>query len=343
MSLASAPLSRGLLDTITSGSPQQAWDAIGQSLWETFSAPISAASKQTATSEIVNRDANINELENVVSGSCWDLWQHFGDCVPRTSQSLIEFWGRVGGGKAVLILDGLSLRESPWLLGALKERGYTIHKAGYRASELPCETTPFARSLGFQQRADLENNGASKTHSLTGAATESTGLPWEDCVASVKSQEHFVYWHHWPDSRIHELAKPGEGLRKLAAEAQSRLSEDAFWEFVERLAHGRRLVITADHGFAACGNFPDLGKEQSNYMKALFKSGRTAVVPPSTEPTEPAAWMPPIDLELETEHGKHRFALGRRKWKVSGEKNRLLAHGGLSLLEVFVPFFELST
>ena len=70
-----------------------------------------------------------------------------------------------------------------------------------------------------------------------------------------------MYWHHWPDCRIHELAKPGEGLKKLAVEVQTRLSEESFWEFVERLAHGRRLVITADHGYAACGNFPDLDKE----------------------------------------------------------------------------------
>ena len=77
-------------------------------------------------------------------------------------------------------------------------------------------------------------------------------------------------------------------------------------------------------------------------MKQRFKSGRTAVSPALPSDTEPAAWMPPIDLELKTQHGKHRFVLGRRKWKVPGEKNRLLAHGGLSLLEVFVPFIELS-
>ena len=74
-------------------------------------------------------------------------------------------------------------------------------------------------------------------------------------------------------------------------------------------------------------------------MKELFKSARSA----STSGEEnPSAWIPPIDLELTTVHGKHRFVLGRRKWKVTGQANRLLAHGGLSLLEVFVPFVELS-
>ena len=37
----------------------------------------------------------------------------------------------------------------------------------------------------------------------------------------------------------------------------------------------------------------------------------------------------------------HRFALGRRGWRVqSGRKN--LSHGGLSVLETAVPFIELT-
>ena len=74
----------------------------------------------------------------------------------------------------------------------------------------------------------------------------------------------------------------------------------------------------------------------------LFASGRTAANPTSHTETLPAAWLPPNDLELQTQHGKRRFVLGRRNWKVSGQSNRLLAHGGLSLLEVFIPFVELS-
>ena len=262
-------LTPSLLDAVTSEPSQQAWDAISESLWRTFSAPFSDAKR--AAAEIVDRDRGINELENVVSSSCWELWRDFSECVPRASVSLVEFWNRVSGGKAVLVLDGLSLRELPWLVQQAQERGFTLHDSGLRASELPCETTPFAKSLGFQQRADLENNGASKTHQLVGAATESSGLPWQDCMASVKSQEHFIYWHHWPDSRIHVLAKPGEGLKKLAAEVESHLTDDNFWAFVERLAHGRRLVITSDHGYAACGYFPDLGQRTIELHEATLQ------------------------------------------------------------------------
>ena len=52
-------------------------------------------------------------------------------------------------------------------------------------------------------------------------------------------------------------------------------------------------------------------------------------------------WVPPVDVTLDTPHGRHAFVLGRRKWKSQGGYPTL-AHGGLSLLEVAVPFIELS-
>jgi hypothetical protein len=329
-----------LLDSITSKSPKEAWESIREYLWKYFSAPLPIG--KNADAEIVNRDRAINELENAVSSSCWDLWQAFETSMPRSSEAVVEFWGRIHGGKALLVLDGLSLRESPWILEQATARGYTIHSSNALASELPSETNYYAKALGFSQRSSLENNSAGKSHKLTGAKTECTDLPWTECAASVGAQESIAYWHHWPDHRLHELAKPGEGLKKLASETHAALTSDDFWGFVEKLASGRRVVITSDHGYAACGYFSNLDGEQASYMKQIFASGRTAANTSLPNSPQPAAWLPPIDLELQTQHGNHRFVLGRRNWKVSGQSNRLLAHGGLSLLEVFVPFIELS-
>jgi hypothetical protein len=327
-------LATALFDTVLNGSAPQAWEAISNSLWQTFSAPIRSTQ---AEAEVVRRDRAITELENTLAAAGWDLWNEFDTCVPKASASLIDFWKRVSGGKAVLILDGASLREVPWLLKQATDRGFQIHAAGPRGSELPCETTPFAKALGFSQRSALENNGAGGAHRLAGAVTESSPLNWRDCREMVRNHTDVVFWHHFPDDRIHDLAAPGEGLHQLARETHERFTADDFWGFVERLATGRRLVITSDHGYAACGLFPDLAdKDQVDYMKRLFKSGRTAA-----NDGDDGGWVPPIDLRLQTDHGSHRYVLGRRKWK-SGGGYPTLHHGGLSLLEVFVPFIELS-
>src|SRR6185312_3796761 len=114
------------------------------------------------------------------------------------------------------------------------------------------------------------------------------------------------------------------------------LASDGFWSFVDRLATGRRLLVTSDHGYAACGEFHDLGGDQAKYMKDVYKSGRSV---PGVGAD--AAWVPPIDLTLTSAHGTHQYVLGRRKWK-SAAGYPTLQHGGLSLLELFVPFLELT-
>jgi hypothetical protein len=326
-------LSPDLLTIVLTAPPAEAWQSIAVHLWDEFHPPISGS----VEAEVVRRDRSLTELENVLSGTAWDLWDAFESVVPRTSHALAEFWRRGSGGKAILILDGLSLRETPWLIVGAHERGYTIHKSLPTGSELPAETTAFANALGFSQRSSLENNGASNTHKLPGAATESCDLPFADCVNRVGAQPGFVFWHHWPDEQMHELSGPGLAVGKLAKETHSRLMSDEFWAFIERLTTGRRLVITGDHGYAATGLFPDLDdRQQASHMKEVYKGQRFAHGNATDDP-----WMPPIERELTSAHGTNRYVLGRRKWK-SPSGYPTLQHGGLSLLEVFVPFIELS-
>ena len=333
------PIGTELLSTVTSGSAVEAWKAISSHLWEHFSAPIAPAA---ADAEVVRRDKDLNELDNVLSGSAWELWKDFETAVPKASDSLVEFWNKHPEGRAILLLDGLSLREVPWLLIEAERRGYKIHEGTCRGSELPAETTPFAKSLGFGQRSSLDNNGAGGAHKLTGATTATCNHNWLDCENLVGSQTGFVFWHHWPDERMHDLAGPGASLHKLAKEAYQTLTSDDFWSFVERLSTGRRLVISSDHGYAACGHFHDIvDKDQASYLKNTFKGGRFASVPSNQQDLVEGSWVPPVDLSLNSASGLNRYVLGRRKWK-SAAGYPTLQHGGLSLLEVFVPYIELT-
>lgn len=323
-----------ILDSILTAQSKEAWQGIFAMLWDTFSAPLTA---QQVEREVTERERKVSEFELLLSGSAWELWREFEEAVPRTAQSLIDFWNSTSSGKAILILDSLSLREAPWLLQEAERRGYRIHQAKVSGSEIPSDTTSFAKALGFAQRSALENNSAGSTHALPGARTESLNVAWEDCLDWIASAPALVLWHHWPDERIHQLADPGDGFQKLCREAAQRLTSDSFWQMVERMATGRRLVITSDHGYAASGLFSDVtNKEQAGWLKAHFGSSRFAQGPSATH-----HWIPPIALCLQTAHGTNQFALGRRKWRSAGGYPTL-AHGGLSLLEVAVPFIEVS-
>ena len=322
-------LTMDILERLTKAASAQAWQTLIHEASAIASAPLSIAN---APGEVTKRDRAIGELDHFLAVGGWELWQSFGETVERTSERLVRWWGEPYSAKAVLILDGLSLRELPWLLQGAKERGFTLHQSSVTASELPGETTAFARALGFSSRSQLQNDGAGLAHRLAPACTESVDLPWRDCAKQVDAAPNWVFWHHWPDSKLHDGAGAGQGLDMLTKDAAAQLSSDDFWHFVERLATGRRLVITSDHGYAATGLFFDATDAQGAFLKNTFKSGRSL-----PGPADAGAFVPPVALAI----NHHLLALGRWKWRSQGGYPTL-AHGGLSLLEVLSPFVEIS-
>lgn len=325
------PLS--LLRALTTQTAEGAWSAIFSHAWACCSAAIASTS---AHGEVTRRDREVGGLDLVLASAGWDLWAAFESSIERTSEALCAWWASQPSGRAVLILDALSLREVPWILQGAAERGYTVHSARATGSELPAETTPFAKALGFSQRSSLENNAAGGSHRLQKARTDCVGIPWGDCIGLIGAEPDWVLWHHWPDSRVHDLSVAGKGAEGLAREANTQLSSDDFWALVERLTTGRRLVITSDHGYAASGLFGDTPEDQAKYLKETFKSGRWADAGEDGSP-----WVPPVALRVPSAHGENLYALGRRKWKSPGGYPTLV-HGGLSVLEVASPFIELS-
>jgi hypothetical protein len=332
------PLPLALLRKLQAASPHDAWAGLFEHAWNVCSAPLNP---EKASSEVTKRDADLGSADLFLATAGWDLWKSYESVVPRTADVLASWWAERGAGRAVLVLDAFSLREVPSLLKGAADRGYKVHQARAIGAELPADTTPFAEALGFTSRGSLQNNGGAGKGRLTGATTDSTDLPWQDCAAQINASHDWLLWHHWPDERLHDLSAPGHGLAALTKEAGDKLTSDAFWGLVHTLTSGRRLVVTADHGYAASGHFPDTADiAQAQYLKERFGSSRWSKLADLEQPA-PGAWMPPLDLHLMTAHADAAFVLGRRKWKSQGGYPTL-THGGLSLLEVAVPFIELS-
>ncbi len=326
-------LDTALLDDLLRQGEETAWRRLVETTLEITSAPLTPSN---AVAEVSRRERAVASLDHLLAGSAWDLWSTFGGAVERTSAALVRWWDEQVGGRAVLILDGLSLRELPWLLQGAAERGFQTHLVEVHASELPGETNPFARALGFQSRSQLQNNSAGQAHRLTPAATESANLAWKDSAGLVDSSPNWAFWHHWPDRKLHDSCGAGEGLEALTRDAVDQLTSEDFWSLVARLATGRRLLVTSDHGYAATGGFPDASPDVGQFLKAAFSSGRNA---PGAGDAGP--FVPPVAMSLAGSSGPHHLALGRRKWKSQGGYPTL-THGGLSLLEVLCPFLELT-
>lgn len=320
------------LDTLLSAPPIEAWQAIRTHLTDVWSAPFGAGKELAETR---HRDQELAHLDLLLSHSLWPLWESFAATVPRASTALQERWAAHSGGLAILILDGLSLREWPTLVHEAAARGFTLHSSQVLASELPAETTTFARALGFPSRSSMDNNGTASLQ-FPGAVTLTHNLPWQDAAAAVPPAPRLICWHHWPDDRMHALDGPDGGLDKFQGEILHTFRSEAFWNFLSKLAHGRRLLITSDHGYAHTGGFPNVPGDQKDYLKEKFAGQRFRA-----GKVDNRAWLPPLTAVLPTATGPVTFVTGRRKWQVPGGFPSL-SHGGLTLMETLVPFFELS-
>ena len=325
------PLPLDLARQIQNNLPCEAWNTVISAAWDIFAQPIPA---DAPAGELMRREREIASFDLYLATAGFDLWREMETAAPRNATALAQWWAKAGTGRAVLILDGMSLREVPWILQAAPTLGYTVHVARPQVSEMPPETTPFAKALGFAQRSALEANGAGSGHCFAGARTECVGIPWAEAAGYVTSDPDFVLWHHWPDMQIH--APDGVSLESLGKGAAKQLLSKDFWYLIQQLTTGRRLVITSDHGYAATGHFPNTEDgDQAKYLQTTFKSGRVA------DGADTGPWLPPLDLRIQSTHGDRRMVLGRRKWKSPGGYPAL-AHSGLSVLEVTLPFIELS-
>lgn len=326
-------LSLSTLQALATSAPADAWRTMVAEVLRITSEPLSPAD---AHSEITRRDRTIGELDLFLAAGGWELWGEFGQAVEPTADRVTRWWAETHGPKALLILDALSLRELPWLLQGAQAHGFTVHEATAYGAELPGDTNEFARALGYSQRSQLQNNNGCGNSRLPAARTESVDVPWQDSAAMIGPAPTWVFWHHWPDHRIHEYASQGQGIDRLTREIATSLIGADFWAFVERLATGRRLLITSDHGYAATGLFRDAPSGPATLLKQTLGARRSKSGLHDTGP-----FLPPVALQLNTRHGDQTLALGRWKWPVGGGYPTL-AHGGLSLLEVLTPFVELS-
>jgi hypothetical protein len=184
--------------------------------------------------------------DRLLSETAWELWNAFPSSTNKTSNSLIEWTNETGSsGKAVLIIDALSLRELFVIKEAAMERNINLTNIAVTAAECPSSTKEFAEALGIPGRSSIANNGKSKSFKPFGANchTDVYSIAFEDC--SVPTTPNVFIWHSWLDDLIHLTTMPDVLEKKVSQTLQS----DGFWTFIDNLRQGRRLLITSDHGY----------------------------------------------------------------------------------------------
>lgn len=270
--------------------------------------------------------------DRLLSEAAWKLWESYPQDANLTSKLLMNnaSFSSVSG-HAVLILDALSLREMPFILGGAKCHNVEIKSISVTGSESPSTTDQFAKALGASSRSKLANDGKPSSFlPFSGnCCTDVSNLPFEDCY--IPNASNVFIWHTWLDDLIHAQKLPDQ----ITSSASSMFQSDGFWSFINKLRQGRNLIITSDHGYAVSKRFSSEVEdiEAVEILRNTFGASRSK---PASDKWE-KRFMPPI---VTTNNG-HHIVMGQRKWKVqSGFPH--LCHGGLSLLEVAVPYLEVA-
>ena len=201
-------LSPSFLGKVASLEPRDAWRLIVDEALSICREPIDLhEASKTATL----RERQVGAIDTLLCSTAWELWDVFPVFVRSNSASLVSWWRTTGGAKALLILDGLSLRELPWLLQGAQKHGFSVRNTMSMAAEIPAETRYFAKALGFSSRASLANNGAGTRHLFPLAKTECVDMPWKDAAAVIDATPSLIFWHEWPDSILHRDSGPRSG------------------------------------------------------------------------------------------------------------------------------------
>ena len=277
--------------------------------------------------------------DRLIANTAWNLWDVFQSNAPTAIDELKKFWVQTkASGTAVLLLDALSLRELPIIVAAAEERGLIPTRIDALASQVPSDTDHFAAALGISGRSKLFNNQPPASFIFSGpdVHTDVLDAPFADCTAMIPSKPRLFLWHKWPDEPlIHLHAAQDDGPDIVASQIKHQISSPEFWQLIDRIRQGRRLVVTSDHGYAVSRFFSDeiRDSETVHLMRSVFGAKRYAAE--SATAPWPRRHLPP----LVSRHNGQLVVLGQRKWAVQGGFP-YLCHGGLSLLEAVVPFIE---
>jgi hypothetical protein len=325
-------IASGWVDVIVGeGDPASAWKKILAALRELALSSAKSGALDRATVA----------PDRLIANAAWNLWDTFQRDAPTAIDELKRFWVQTkAAGTAILLLDGLSLRELPIIVAAAKEQGISPTRIEVLASQVPSDTGRFAAALGISGRSKLLNNQPPASFSFSGpdVYTDLLDAPFADCANMIPSKPRLFLWHKWPDEPlIHLHAAQDDGADLVASQIKQQISSPEFWRFVDRIRQGRRLIIASDHGYAVSRFFSDEIRDSDTVylMRSVFGAKRYATE--STNAPWPRRHLPP----LVSRHNGQLVVMGQRKWAVQGGFPHL-CHGGLSLLEAVVPLIEFS-
>jgi len=246
-------------------------------------------------------DEKVRDFEELILKSYWELYDLLTKACLR-EKDVFQLYPDA----AIVIMDGMSIRESALLYSLLKDKGYHVkHELNFSA--VPSDTELFREKIkksmdNFSQINNPENIR------LTG-------------------NEKYV-WSYFPDIMLNKI-KIGHAVIS-SLEEMYKVVEKIVLEVLAKMK-AKKIVITSDHGYIRTEagfvfSVPDKAKRKFQQVfgsKRYVKMGDTDV-----------EYL--IKEGYVMEFNGYYLAKSLYSWPVRGRYS-IYIHGGLSLMECFTP------
>lgn len=243
----------------------------------------------------------VKDFEEFILKSYWEFY----DLLAKTclnSKSVFELHPEA----TILVMDGMSIRESTLLYKVLKNKGYNI-RHDFSFSAVPSDTEFFRKKIKISMSKFSQINKPDKIR--------------------IPNDEKYI-WSYFPDIMLDKI--------KVGRAIISSLEE--MYKVVEKIVIGvlskikaNKIVIASDHGYirTEAGYVFSVPNNAKRRLQEIFGSKRYVE-------------MDDIDVDelIEegyiTEFNGYYIAKSRYLWPIPG-KYSIYIHGGLSLMECITP------
>ncbi len=209
-----------------------------------------------------------------------------------------------------VVMDGLSFRESALLYKNLQEKGLNvIHSFNY--SSIPSDTEMFREKIEIPINRFIQINNPNNI--------------------KLSGDEKYI-WSFFPDVMLDKIKTGHTVISSL--EEMYKIVEKIVLDIISQIKVNK-LIITSDHGYIrteAGYVFSVSGKAKKRFQD-IFGSKRYVKI-------DNIEIKDLIDAGYVEEFNGYYIAKSRYLWPVSGRYS-IYIHGGLSLMECFVPVLEI--
>ncbi len=319
-------LNRQLLDRLISPGPRLPW--IEQWLLEEVWSRENYL-KFKPLDFLQHGEGAVNEIEQLIAAAAD---RTYGELLSDPGQEKSLLGVLSSPDIAVVVFDGLSLREIPMLMNLAEKSGLKISRTDVSLAAVPCDTMEYiARELPcgriapsqLPTRKELKERGIAAVYH--GNYTQ--GIAGDHPKASL------LVWSSFPDLTYRDSgAKFENHFENIHA-----MFETAWMNTVQRIKGKRKIVVTSDHGYIFFGAGLDFPRQPSELkeLNAYFGNDRHASTIEKPDP-------PASDDVYRDSARQVALIKGRVKTRASGEAAaKLYKHGGLSLMEMMTPWIEL--